>query len=154
MELKQEVLQINKINCICCFSQRSTYEVQDAVLRKPLLKNHTFNCLTFEENTRQPCNDSLCPFHFSCGCSAFTMKATTGRRNLKVFNSFIKKRMNWALINSEESTRTLLLLLLTLNILLFDKDIVDGNILGENSRRSVQKHENTVRLLRYNNHIC
>ena len=39
--------------------------------------------------------------------------------------------------------------LLTLNIVLYDIDIVDGNIIGELARRSVQKYENTVRLLRY-----
>ena len=44
--------------------------------------------------------------------------------------------------------------LLTLNILLYDIDIVDGNIIGELARRSVQKYDNAVRLLRYNNHIC
>ena len=44
--------------------------------------------------------------------------------------------------------------LLTLNILLYDIDIVDGNIVGEFARRSVLKYENTVRLLRYNNHVC
>ena len=43
--------------------------------------------------------------------------------------------------------------LLTLNIPLYDIDIVDGNIIGELARRSVLKYENTVRLLRYNNHI-
>ena len=44
--------------------------------------------------------------------------------------------------------------LLTPIILLYDIDIVDGNIIGELARRSVQKYENTVRLLRYNSHIC
>ena len=44
--------------------------------------------------------------------------------------------------------------LLTLNSLLYDIDIVDGNIVGEIVRRSVQKYKNTVRLLRYNNHKC
>ena len=44
--------------------------------------------------------------------------------------------------------------LLTLNILLYDIDIVYGNIIGELARRSVQKYKNTVRLQRYNNHIC
>ena len=44
--------------------------------------------------------------------------------------------------------------LLALDILLYDVDIVDGNIIGELARRSVQKYDNTVRLLRYNNHIC
>ena len=44
--------------------------------------------------------------------------------------------------------------LLTLNIFLYHIDIVDGNIVGELARLSVQEYENTVRLLRYNNHIC
>ena len=44
--------------------------------------------------------------------------------------------------------------LLTLNIMLYGIDIVDGNIIGELARRSVQKYEYTVRLLRYNNNIC
>ena len=44
--------------------------------------------------------------------------------------------------------------LLTLNILLYDIDIVDGNIVGEFASRSVQKDKNTVRLLRYHNYIC
>ena len=44
--------------------------------------------------------------------------------------------------------------LITLNILLYGIDIVDGNIVGELARRSVHKYENTLRLLRYNNHVC
>ena len=44
--------------------------------------------------------------------------------------------------------------LLTLNILLYDIDIVDGNIVGELARRSVEKYKNTVRPLRYNDHRC
>ena len=44
--------------------------------------------------------------------------------------------------------------LLTLNIFLYVIDIVDGNIVGELARRSVKKYDNSVRLLRYNIHIC
>ena len=44
--------------------------------------------------------------------------------------------------------------LLTLCILLYRIDIVDENIIGELAIRKVQKYDNTVRLLRYNNHIC
>ena len=44
--------------------------------------------------------------------------------------------------------------LLLLNFLLYDNHSVEGNIIGELVRRSVQKHENFVRLFRYNNHIC
>ena len=43
--------------------------------------------------------------------------------------------------------------LLTLNIVLYDNDIVDGNIIGELARGNVQKYENGVRPPRYNNHI-
>ena len=43
---------------------------------------------------------------------------------------------------------------LTINVVLYDTDIVDGNIIGELARRSAQKYDNTVRLLRYNNHVC
>ena len=44
--------------------------------------------------------------------------------------------------------------LLTLNVLLNDIVVADGKIIGELARRSVQKYENTVPLLRYNNHVC
>ena len=44
--------------------------------------------------------------------------------------------------------------LLTLNILLYDIDIVDGKNFGELARRSVQKYNNTDRLLRYKDLIC
>ena len=44
--------------------------------------------------------------------------------------------------------------LLLLQIFNYDCDFVDGIIMGALAQRSVQKHENTVRLLRYKNFIC
>ena len=44
--------------------------------------------------------------------------------------------------------------LLQLNIFLYDIDFVDGELIGELCRRSIQKYEKSVKLLRYNNHIC
>ena len=44
--------------------------------------------------------------------------------------------------------------MLQLNVFLYDIDFVDGELIGEVCRRSVQKYENSVKLLRYNNHIC
>ena len=41
--------------------------------------------------------------------------------------------------------------LLWLKIFLYDIDSVEGNLRGELARWSVQKHEKTVRLLRYKN---
>ena len=44
--------------------------------------------------------------------------------------------------------------LLKLNIFPYDIDFVDGDLIGELCRRSFQKYEKSVQLLRYNNHIC
>ena len=126
-----------------------------AVLPKPLLKNHTINCLTFVENTTQPHNDNLCLFR------ALALHMHGNQRleeeTSKLFNLFIIKKdglsadhfqgVNMNVIFFVEDLRTLI-------IVLYDIDIVEGNNIGELARQSVQKYENTVRLLRYNNHIC
>ena len=44
--------------------------------------------------------------------------------------------------------------MLQLNIFLYDIDFVDGELIGELARRSIQKFEKSVKLLRYNNHSC
>ena len=64
--------------------------------------------------------------------------------------------MDWEPINSKESLWSISIVedLLTLNMLLYDIDLVDGNSICKLFGRSVQKYETTVQLLRYNNHIC
>ena len=62
--------------------------------------------------------------------------------------------MDRAPISSKDCDVPIVEDLLTLNILLYDIDIVDGIFVGEIARRCVQNYENTVRLLRYNNHLC
>ena len=127
---------------------------KNAVL-KPLLKNHTINCLKYEENTRQPYNDNLCVFR------ALALRMHGNQRLEKktsnLFNLFINKmnglspnQFHGVHMNDIPTVEDLL----TLNILLYDIEIVDGNNVGELARRSVQNNEKTVRLLRYNNHIC
>ena len=44
--------------------------------------------------------------------------------------------------------------MLQLNIFLYDIDFVDGELIGELARRSIQKFGKGVNLLGYNNHIC
>ena len=124
---------------------------KNAVLPEPLLKNHTINCLTYEENARQPYNDNLCLALHMHGNQRLEEESS------KSFKFFINKmdglspnRFQGVHMNDLPIVENLL----TLNILLYDIDIVDGNIVGKLARRSVQKYENTVRLLRYNNHIC
>ena len=128
---------------------------KNAILLELLLINRTINCLTYEENTRQPYNDKLCVF-----CALALPLHGTQRlegQTSKLFNLFINKMDGLSLnqfqgvhMNDVPTVEDLLFL----NILLYDIDIVDGNIVGELARRSVQKYEKTVRLLRYNNHIC
>ena len=105
---------------------------KNAILPEPLLKNRTVNCLAYEENTRQPYNDNLCLFR----ALALRLHGTQRleEETSKIFILFINKTYG-----------------LSPNQFV---DVVDGNIVGELARRSVQKYENTVRLLRYNNHIC
>ena len=128
---------------------------KNAVLPEPLLRIGTINCLMYEENTRQPYNDNLCLFR----ALALHLHGTQRleEETSKIFNLFINKmdglspnKFQGVHMNDIPTVEDLL----TLNILLYDIDIVDGNIVGELARRSVQKYENTVRLLRYNNHIC
>ena len=128
---------------------------KNAVSPEPLLKRCTINCLTIEEKTRQPYNDNLCLFR----APALHLHGNQRleEEKSKIFNSFISK-MDGLSPNQFKGVHMndipIVEDLLTLNILLYDIDIVDGNIFRELARRSVQKYDNTVRLLRYSNHIC
>ena len=44
--------------------------------------------------------------------------------------------------------------MLQLNIFPYDIDFVDGELIGELAGKKIQKFEKSVKLLRYNNHIC
>ena len=128
---------------------------KNAVLPEPLLRNGTINCLTYEENTRQPYNDNLCLFRAPALHLHGTQQLEEETSKLSIL--FINKidglsadQFQGVHMNDIPFVEDLL----TLNIVLYDIDIVDGNIIGELARRNVQKNENTVRLLRYNNHIC
>ena len=128
---------------------------RNAVLPKPLPKNHTINCLTFEESTRQPYNDNLCLFR----ALALHLHGTQRleKETSKLFNLFINE-MDGLSTDQFQGVHMndipIVEDLLTLNIFPYDIDFVDANIIEELARRSVHKYENTVRLLRYNNHIC
>ena len=128
---------------------------KNAVLPEPLLKNHRINCLTYEENIKQRYNDNLCLFR----ALALHLHGTQRleEETSKLFNLFINE-MDGLSPNHFQGVHMndipIVEDLLTLNLVLYDIDIVDGNIIEELARRNVQKYENTVRLLIYNNHIC
>ena len=104
---------------------------KNAVLPELLLKNHTINCLTFEENTRQPYNNNLCLFR------ALALHMHGNQRleenTSKLFNLFINKMDGLSPNQFQVHMYDIPIVedLLTLNILLYGIDFVDGNIVGE-----------------------
>ena len=131
---------------ICC---------KDTIILEPLLRNRNVNCLTFAENTKQPYNDNCCLFR------ALALHLDGNQRleeeTSQNFNLFLNNSeegdpskfqgVHWNDIPKVEE-------MLQLNIFLYDIDFVDGELIGGLARRSIQKYDNSVKLLRYNNHIC
>ena len=112
------------------------------------------NCLIFERNTLQPYNDNLCLF------KALDLHLHRDKK----LEEETSKTFNLSLKNSEERDPSkfqgvhmsdILKVedLLQLNIFLYDNDIVDGQLIGELCRRSIQKYEKSVKFLRCNNHF-
>ena len=128
---------------------------KNAILPEPLLRNGTINCLMYEKNARQPYNGNLCLLH-ALALRLHGTQRLEGETS-KMFYVFIKKmdglspnHFQGVHMNDFPTVEDLL----TLNILLYDIDILDGNTVGDFASRSVQKDENTARLLRYNNYMC
>ena len=126
-----------------------------AVLPEPLPKNHTINCLTFEKTTKQSYTDNLCQFR----ALALHLHGTQRleEETSRIFSLFINKMDGLStdqFRGDHMNDIPFVEDLLTLNIVLHGIDIVDGNIIGELARRSLLKNNITLRLLRYNNHIC
>ena len=128
---------------------------KDTVLPEPLLKNHNVNCLTFERNTRQPYNDNLCLFR-ALGLHLLGNEKLEEETS-KIFKLFLSNSgegdpSKFQIVHMSDIPKVEEML--HLNIFLYDIDFVDGELIGELCRRSIQKYENSVKLLRYNKHIC
>ena len=113
------------------------------------------NCITFERNTRQPYNNHLCLFRALALTLHGNEKLEEGPS--KIFNFFLNNseggdvsKFQRVHLNDIPKVEDLL----QLNIFLFDIDFVDAELTGELARRSIQMFEESVKLLRYDNHIC
>ena len=128
---------------------------KDSVLPEPLLKNQNVNCLTFEKNTRKPYNDNLCLFR-AVALHLFGNEKLEEKTS-KILNLFLNNcgeadpsKFHGVHMTDIPKVKELL----QLNIFLYDIDFVDGELIGELAQRSFQRVEKSVKLLRYNNHIC
>ena len=128
---------------------------KDCVLTEPLLKNQNVNCLTCEKNTRKPYSDNLCLFR-AVDLHLFGNERLEEETS-KIFNLFLNncgeadpsKFQGVHMIDIRQKEE-----MLKLKIFLYDIDFVDGELIGELTRRSIRKFEKSLNLLRYNNHIC
>ena len=128
---------------------------KDPVLAKSQLKNCTINCLKYEEFKIQPYNVNLCLFRALA--IPFYGNQRLEEETSEYFNLFIRETdglntnqfqsVNMNKFPDDED-------LLTLENPLDGTDVLDGNNIGEDPRRSVQKYKNTLRLPRHNNHLC
>ena len=123
------------------------------VLTKSLLRICTFNCLTYEKVQHN---------HITITCAFYVlllsicMVLNDWQKKLEELSCFFINKIDGLSANHFQGVPIneipILEDLLALNILVYDRDIVDGKIIGELARRSVQQSEKTVRLLRYK--IC
>ena len=108
-----------------------------------------------KKNTEKPSNDNLCIFR------AIVLHLFGNERleeeTSKIFNFFLNKcgeavpsKFQGVHLNDIPKVEKIVLF----NIFLYDIDFVDGELIGELARRSTQKFEKRVKLLRYINHIC
>ena len=118
---------------------------KNTVLTEPLLRNCNVSCLTFERNTSQPYNDNLCLFRALA--LQWHGNEKLEEETSKIFNLFLN--------NSEDGDVSKfpgvhlkdipkVEDLLQLNIFLYDIDFVDGDLIGDLCRRTVQKFENSI----------
>ena len=129
---------------------------KDTLLPEPLSKNQNVNCLTYEKNTLQTYNDNLCLFR-ALALHLHGNKKLEEQETSKIFNIFLNdsegrdpSKFQGVHMTDVPKVEEML----QLNIFLFDIDFVDGELIGELARRSIQKFEKSVKLLRCNNHIC
>ena len=128
---------------------------KDSLLPELLLKNQNVNCLTFEKNTRKPYNDILCLFR-AVALHLFGNERLEEKTS-KIFNIFLDNcgeadPSNFQGVHTTDIPKVEEQLQLI--TFLYDIDFVNGELIGELARRSFQKFEKSVKLLRYNNHFC
>ena len=125
----------------------------DSPLPEPLLRNPEVNCLV-SNGHNEPYNDNLCLFRAIAihlfGSVDVEPNAT------KIFHSFVTASgcdpESFTGVSFDQIP--IIEELIKQNIFIYDFDIEDGEIIGELVRRSVERYDENIKLLRYNNHIC
>ena len=125
----------------------------DSPLPEPLLRNPEVNCLV-SNGHNEPYNDNLCLFRAIAihlfGSVDVELHAT------EIFHNFITVSgcdpESFTGVSFDQIP--IIEELIKQNIFIYDFDIEDGEIIGELVRRSVERYDENIKVLRYNNHIC
>ena len=121
---------------------------KDSVLPEPFLKNQNVKCQLLKRNKRKPYHNNLCLFR-AIALHLFGNEKMEEETS-KSFNLFLKNcgeadPSNFQGVHMTDIPK--MEEMLQLNIFLYDIDFVDGELIGELARRSVQKFEKSVKLL-------
>ena len=122
---------------------------KDAVLPKSLLRNRSINCLTFEKNTIKPYNDNLCLFRalaLHLHGNERLEEQTSKLFNLLLVNSTNPDPSNFQGVCMDDipSVEDIV----SINIFIYDIDLIDGAMVGELARRSITRYEKIVQMIR------
>ena len=152
---KWKFYKLTNLTVLAALLKDVTMGCKDSVLPEPLLKNQNVNCLTIEKNTRKPYNDNLCLFR-AVALHLFGNDRLEEETS-KIFNLYLNNcgeadPSKFQCVHMTDIPKVGEMLQLI--IFLYDIDFVDGELIGELARRSIQKFEKSVKLLHYNNHIC
>ena len=125
----------------------------DSPLPEPLLRNPEVNCLLSNGHDEQY-NDNLCLFR-AIAIHLFG-SVDVELQAIKIFHNFVTASgcdpENFTGVSFDQIP--IIEEQITQNIFIYDFDIEDGEIIGELVRRSVERYDENIKLLRYNNHIC
>ena len=125
----------------------------DSPLPEPLLRNPEVNCL-LSNGHDEPYNDNLCLFR-AIAIHLFG-SVDVELQAIKIFQNFVTASgcdpENFRGVSFDQIP--IIEEQIKQNIFIYDFDIEDGEIIGELVRRSVERYDENIKLLRYNNHIC
>ena len=112
---------------------------KDAVLPGSLLKNHTVNCLTYEQNTKKPYKDNRCLFRalaLNLHGNERLEEKTSKLINLFLVNSTNAdpSKFHGVCMDDIPSVEDVV----GISTFIYDTDLIDGAMVGELARRSIK----------------
>ena len=128
---------------------------KDAVLAESLLKNHTVNCLAYEQNTKKSYKDNVCLFRalaLHLLGNERLAEETSNLFNLLLINGTNPhaSKFQGVCMDDIPSVEDIV----GINTFIYDIDLIDGAMVGELARRTIKKYEKSVLLIQYYSHIC